>query len=383
MPSFRDQDESEALSQLIGIIFDAALDPGLWPQVVAEACRFLDCRYGVIGSADLLRSEANFNTTWGYDPFDWKNYVEKYFNKNPINPIAFRSNAGDILTGADYPEEWCKLLNSDFFHEWMRPLGIVDVIQGTLDKTGSGIAMLSCARHESVGVATHKELRRMRLLLPHLRRAVLISKALDLRTLQAAAFADAIDGLATGVFLVSPQGEVVHANASGEAMLAAGEPLKLVRGMLCATDGAVQASLQQAFAAAVEGDAAVAAGGVALPLLARSGDRFIAHVLPLTSGARRSAGAYHSAAAALFVREAKIDLPAAINAAAQLYGFTSAEERVLRAMIEVGGVAPVAAMLKASRSTVKRHLEHLFEKTGTRRQAELVKLIAGFDSPAR
>jgi DNA-binding NarL/FixJ family response regulator len=57
--------------------------------------------------------------------------------------------------------------------------------------------------------------------------------------------------------------------------------------------------------------------------------------------------------------------------------------RVLRAMIEVGGVEPVAAVLGASRSTVKTHLEHLFEKTGTGRQAELVKLIAGFESPVR
>jgi DNA-binding CsgD family transcriptional regulator len=52
-------------------------------------------------------------------------------------------------------------------------------------------------------------------------------------------------------------------------------------------------------------------------------------------------------------------------------------------VIDVGGVAAVASMLGASRSTVKTHLEHLFEKTGTSRQAALVKLIAGFASPAR
>ena len=106
-------------------------------------------------------------------------------------------------------------------------------------------------------------------------------------------------------------------------------------------------------------------------------------MLPLTSGARRVAGTAYSAVAALFVREASVDVPAAINAASQLYGLTPTEEKVLRGVIEVGGIAPVASMLGTAKSTVKTHLENVFKKTGTSRQSELVKLIAGFESPAR
>lgn len=40
-------------------------------------------------------------------------------------------------------------------------------------------------------------------------------------------------------------------------------------------------------------------------------------------------------------------------------------------------------MLGAAKSTVKTHLDNVFKKTGTRRQAELVRLIAGFDGPVR
>ena len=38
------------------------------------------------------------------------------------------------------------------------------------------------------------------------------------------------------------------------------------------------------------GDAAIGTRGIALPLRGRDGSRHVAHVLPLTSGARRSAG---------------------------------------------------------------------------------------------
>ncbi len=82
------------------------------------------------------------------------------------------------------------------------------------------------------------------------------------------------------------------------------------------------------------------AGGMALPLVTASGGRFIAHVLPLTSGARRAAGSQYSAVAALFIREANIDVPTALNAAAQLYALTPAEVKVLRGVIEVGGDSP-------------------------------------------
>ena len=37
---------------------------------------------------------------------------------------------------------------------------------------------------------------------------------------------------------------------------------------------------------------------------------------------------------------------------------------MVRGIIELGGVAPVAALLGTQPSTVKKHLEHVFEKLG-------------------
>jgi DNA-binding CsgD family transcriptional regulator len=379
--SQRGLDEAAQLSALIGVVYDAAIDSGRWPDALAEACRFLNCAYGVVGAADLLHREANFIVQWGYEPRDWQNYLDNYFHKNPTIPQASRSKVGEIMTLTSLPN-YSEMLRSEFFVDWAVPVGIVDAVQGTLDKTASGISFLTCVRHKNIGPAGAAEIRRMGLIVPHFRRAVLIGKLLDMRALQGAMFAEAIDGLATGVFLVSLQGEMVHANASGQAMLDQQDPLKLVRGSLVAPDMGVQTALREAFASAMDDDRAIGTSGIALPI-STEGGHFIAHVLPLTAGTRKQAGQYHLAAAALFVRRAEIDVPAAINAAARLYGLTPAEERVLRAVIEVGGVEPVAAMLGTSRSTVKTHLEHLFEKTGTGRQAELVKLIAGFYSPVR
>src|SRR5262249_47304332 len=62
------------------------------------------------------------------------------------------------------------------------------------------------------------------------------------------------------------------------------------------------------------------------------------------------------------------------------YKLTPTELRVLRAIVNVGGVRQVAGNLGIADTTVKTHLGRLFEKTGVSRQADLVKLVAGYSS---
>jgi DNA-binding CsgD family transcriptional regulator len=115
----------------------------------------------------------------------------------------------------------------------------------------------------------------------------------------------------------------------------------------------------------------------------RSGERYIAHVLPLTAGLRRRASASYAATAALFVHPAALPVASPPAAIAKVYRLTPTELRVLLAIVEVGGVPEVAEALGVAESTVKTHLGRVYEKTGASRQADLVKLVAGFASPFR
>jgi DNA-binding CsgD family transcriptional regulator len=51
---------------------------------------------------------------------------------------------------------------------------------------------------------------------------------------------------------------------------------------------------------------------------------------------------------------------------------------VLFAIVQIGGVPEVAPVLGISEQTVKSHLHRIFEKTSTKRQADLVKLVASY-----
>jgi DNA-binding CsgD family transcriptional regulator len=107
----------------------------------------------------------------------------------------------------------------------------------------------------------------------------------------------------------------------------------------------------------------------------------VAHVLPLTSHRRRRVASDVAAVAAVFVHKAAIATSSPPEIVAQTFKLTMAELRVLFAIVEVGGVPEVADVLGIAATTVRTHLSRVYEKTSVSRQADLVKLVAGFVSP--
>ena len=94
-------------------------------------------------------------------------------------------------------------------------------------------------------------------------------------------------------------------------------------------------------------------------------------------------GLPHSASAAIFVVKTALDVTAATEMIRDKYRLTQAELRVLRAVIEIGGVSEIASTLVISEETTRTHLRHLFDKTDARSELELVKLVAERISPLR
>ena len=195
-------------------------------------------------------------------------------------------------------------------------------------------------------------------------------------TTEAATLADALDALGAGLFVVDATGRIVHANTSGRAMLQERRVLRSADGRLAACEARAAAALRELLLKAAGPDARPSA----MPLSAGDGRHYVAHLLPLASGARRS-GAGYPAIAAVLVHRAAIETHCQPEIIAELYNLTPSELRVLLAIVEAGGVAETAERLGIAEATVKTHLHRVFGKTGACRQADLVKLVAGFSNP--
>jgi DNA-binding CsgD family transcriptional regulator len=73
--------------------------------------------------------------------------------------------------------------------------------------------------------------------------------------------------------------------------------------------------------------------------------------------------------------------PHPLETIAATFKLTPAEMRVLMMIVQLGGLQEVAPVLGISATTAKTHLQRIFAKTDTGRQADLVKLVAGYMSP--
>jgi len=371
--------DPELLSQLIGNIYDAALDSRLWVGVLEQATQFIGGTAAGIYWKDIT-VQGELHYVYNVEPSSVDAYFNKYIRFDPSLTAQFFFEVGEIYNTTNVLP-YDEFVETTFYKEWVKPNGWVDHLAATLDKSATSFAQFGVFRTERQGLADDNMRQRMHLLVPHVRRAVLIGNVIDLQKEKAGSLSDALDGLDAGVFLLDKRCHIAFSNIAAQALLDDAAILRTVNDTLIAVNPHAAQLLRNVVAAASGGDGAVGADGVAIPLSGKLGQNWVADILPLTSGARRQAGGLHSAVAAVFVRKVSMSAPYPTEVAARQFQLTPSEARVLDAVLKVSGVSEIAEVLGISESTVKTHLQNIFGKTGVRRQADLIKLVAAHAGP--
>ncbi|HZT87487.1 MAG TPA: helix-turn-helix transcriptional regulator [Stellaceae bacterium] len=375
---------AERLSDLIGSIYDCTIEPDRWPDTMKEICGELDCMHAAILLVDLIQSQHVFFQTWNIDPY-WieknKDFYEEttMFYRNSARALAAPVDDVLVISRDLAPKIF---FGSRYYREWIKPQGICDTIQTVVLRQPDRIGVFAPVRHESVGVVTDREIAIMRLLAPHIRRAVTIGDVIDLKALEAQALAATLDKVAAGVTVVGEDRRILHATAAARGMFAAGGPIGSVQGRLVARDPRARQELDRAVALARQDESALGAAGIGIALGAADDAAAVAHVLPLARGDLRTR-LIPQATAAVFVTAAASPPQRDLAPIARSYGLTPAETRLLECLTSGATVAEAAALRGVALSTAKTHLAHIFSKTGTTRQADLVDLIHRLTPPVR
>lgn len=309
-----------------------------------------------------------------------RSYFETYLKLNPLQPFQVFCPIEEVHAGSDFMS-FDEFSRTRFYREWAAPQGLVDAAFANLERLPTSSVAFSIMRAENHGLVDDEARSRMKLIVPHIRRAALISKAIDLAQVQAATFGTAMDALAAGMFLLDGAGRIVHTNAAGAQMVDAQGPVHLVNGHFKLLDREPDRLLQEALAAAAGGPMALRGKAVSLPMTDADERDFILHMMPLDSKQRAALGADRATTFLVFIRRLDSAGTAAIAAFSERFALTKQEGRVLRAVIDTGSVPMAADVLGISPTTTRFHVTSIFDKTGVRTQPALIRLLTESASP--
>jgi DNA-binding CsgD family transcriptional regulator len=212
--------------------------------------------------------------------------------------------------------------------------------------------------------------------LRHIIRAVRISRQFWALDLGPATASEHLENLPQAIFLAAASARVVFANAAAKAMLDAGDGMLLRDGRLATADGSD--ALAKLIASCAQTSSALGGPGGELTVPRdRPRPPLQVMVTPLRSNARLADVPWigvGASVAVVTVNNPEFERRLAINLRRR-FGLTAAETGLAAEILHGHGRKAVARRRGISDATAKTQLSSIFEKTGTHRQAELVRLL--------
>ena len=377
------------LSDLLNDIYEAALDPDLWPSTLqAMATAFGACFAG-FGWEDT-RVMA-IGGSYGSEPRsedEKESYTRRYktlIYSNPMRvPVLLTRNVDDVFTPEMLvpPDEYRA---SRYYREYVQPMGWGDGLSVILSKAEGVVHYLAFARAADAPPYGPADIELLKLLAPHIRRAYTIGNLIGRQRKRIEGLAQTFDGLAAAVFVLDDRGRVTYRNDSGAALLAQGKPLIIVNERLCHVTGSLRGhgdrAFERALRAAVHGTFDATQGSMVLEGTDES--RHLVHFLPLAARDRARTDDMSTASVSIFVTRVGFEAESPIKTIARTFSLTPREASILVALMEVGSLQEVAERHGVSLNTVRSQMKAIFTKTGVGRQADVVKLVASYLGPTR
>src|SRR6266536_381065 len=217
------------LPDLIEDIYDAALEPALWNNVVTGIRDFVGGQACGLFSKDSISKFGVTHYYCGADPHYIQLYSETHSRFDPLTTLPRYGQVVSIPDLVDFDA----YRRGPFYQEWLKPQGCIDAANVVLEKSRSSCPVLMTvlsARH----MVDAEMRRRIALIVPHANRALMTNRVLEAKASEAAA--ETLDGLKAGIILVDAACRIVHANTAGLRMLEADDFLREIGGQLVARD---------------------------------------------------------------------------------------------------------------------------------------------------
>jgi DNA-binding CsgD family transcriptional regulator/PAS domain-containing protein len=362
-------------SRLVAGIYSAVMAPEQWDVTMADIGRAFDG-----SSAALVITDGKTRTLKHADipPDAATNYADHFARLDHVLSAVETGPVGAVRTGTElmWPHQNC-----EFQTDWARRNGFEDGLFIRLTGAPSATSLAVATSMRSAPFDTAERVALARRLVPHLQQALRTQYHLEDLGHRGNDLAGASEAVRHGVVVVTRGHRVVYTNSAAERILRADDGLRNRSTRIEAGSLRVDAQLQHGIDRALASNNADGCGSSFL--CARPSERrpYVVHVLPLDETTFASPPAQNRAM--IVIVDPELEPEPAASLLRRLYGLTRSEADAALMVLRGQGRNHIADELSLSLATVKTHLQHVFDKTGTHRQAELVRLLLSLDPLCR
>jgi DNA-binding CsgD family transcriptional regulator len=365
----------DGVLDLVGAIYDAAVDAARWPEVlnrIGDAVGGPEVIFGVYdpttGLSNLLAPRI--------DPV-LVNCLPDWAPRNPLLPLGVGQRPGKVFTVGNFITAE-QFTGTEFYNEWWLPAGY-DTEPLTTNLLVEGDATGIFTSHGSLHRAPFgsDQKRLFSVLAQHLVRAVALQRRLYHLTFASESALDGFDQLQQGFLLVDAEARPVFANRIAQALLDSGDAMRLEAGALSSSDQDSGRALRRMISSCAAATSLTTGGDIALPrttgrlplnvLVTPVSREMVVAALPWTISRRP--------VAIVLVSDPETEIRTRLDSLQQRFGLTPAEATFALEIVKGDGRQAAADRLGIAVGTARTHLTNIFDKTGTKRQAELVRLL--------
>jgi DNA-binding CsgD family transcriptional regulator len=358
-----------ALSELIGSIYGTVVDPSACPTMLNGLADLVGATGGAQVGAYNSRAHSVAMLAPRIDPKELPSFSKYWANvwrqcdQHPIGAVIIPEMR------ISHPDR-CR---ADIFNGSSKPQRPERMMGATLLTEGFVSTVVSVSRPYSEGEFEAGQTQLFAALIPHLQRAVQLRIRLAALDGPPTSSAEMLNRLPRAVMLVDAGARVIFANQAAARMLGAGNGLSLDRDGLKAETTEDTRRLRRTIADCAEPANELGGEGGRFRLSRR--DRGPLTMLVIPHRTQVTWIDILRPTAILFIAEAEQAAVLRSERFSQDFGLTRAEAVFAVEISKGDGLQATASRLGVSLTTVRTHLAHVFDKTGTRRQAELVRLI--------
>ncbi len=355
----------ERFSRLVSGIYAAAVTPQSWESVTRDIVGALN---GIGGGLVFADGSSRWQVGAFVAPEAVKSYAGHYSGLDHVLAAVEQGPVGAVRAGDELIPAKPR---TEFHADWIRPYELEDGLFVRLNSGTTTSCFVAACPRGSESFATPERVKLMSGLVPHLRQALLTQDKLAASARGTTRVLGAVEAVRHGVVIVESGCGVVHLNTAAERIVRAGDGIGIRSGRIATGSTQTERRLNGALHAALNEDAGVRHGRSFLCERPSGKRPYVIHVLPLHRSTCDET--LNDATALVLVIDPEHENQPAPALLRQLYNLTNTEAEIALRLTRGDDLKQISDELSVSPWTVRTHLQHLFAKTDTHRQAELIR----------